>query len=67
MSKYNIGESVVVTKTRRTGNVVKKDGAKVLVEYTTGEKQWIEESACSKLLLEIDPPQKSGMNLTEDN
>ena len=54
--KYNIGESVIVKDTRRTGSVVKKKDDKILVEYVSGEKQWVEESACAKLLLEVDPP-----------
>ncbi len=54
--KYNIGESIVVKDTRRTGNILKQEDDKILVEYINGEKQWVEESACAKLLLEVDPP-----------
>ena len=71
--KYNIGESIIVKDTRKTGNVIEKQDNKILIEYINGEKQWVEESACVKLLLEVDPkPEDNGWGrdnflMNEDN
>ena len=61
--KYNIGESVVYTKTLKVGNVVEvresEDKILLMVEFADGHSALIHQDDLSKFLIEVPPPSGS--------
>jgi len=56
---YNVGEKVVNRESHKTGVIVESKDTQLEVQYDDGSKEWVVESAISKLLLETDPQSNS--------
>ena len=52
---YNVGEKVVNKESYKIGIITESKDSQVEVRYDDGSKEWVAESAISKLLLETDP------------